>query len=53
MIRQVSPNCELRALKDPDLTFRNTPLTLTAEDCIISIDRKHIKFLRVLEALHQ
>jgi hypothetical protein len=23
------------------------------EDCIISIDRKRIKFLRVLEALHQ
>ena len=47
------PNCELPALKDPDLTFRNTPLTQMGEDCIISIDRKRIKFLRVLEALHQ
>ena len=47
------PNCKLPALKDPDLTFRNTPLTQMGEDCIISIDRKRIKFLRVLEALHQ
>ena len=47
------PNCELPALKDPDLTFWNTSLTQMGEDCIISIDRKCIKFLRVLEALHQ